>query len=215
MTAAAAMVWATHRDWTAAEVAGALTSTATPLTKLVPNRSSGYGVLNVSRALHARKLPDSHEPNDWVRCRLAQRPLRPGAVVVASLGWAGDDVDAYTVDVPKGATVGQSCGAARKGSRCGGCRSGTTDAVLWAYPRKRLAGVADHPARRSLAAGRRPRAGRRALHAGARGGPGSPGAEAAGISDRLDLRADSAVALRPRARHQVKAPPSSTTLPIR
>src|SRR6185436_6669003 len=96
---------ASHRDWTAAEVASALTSTATPLTKLVPNINSGYGVLNVSKALHARKLPDSHEPNDWGAAALAQRPLRPGSVVVVSLGWAGDTRDIYTVDVPVGTTA--------------------------------------------------------------------------------------------------------------
>jgi hypothetical protein len=105
VTAAAAMVWASHRDWTAAEVASALTSTATPLTRRVPNINSGYGVLNVSGALRAQRLPDSHEPNDWVAAALAQRPLRPGSVVVASLGWAGDRVDAYTVDVPAGTTA--------------------------------------------------------------------------------------------------------------
>jgi hypothetical protein len=99
------MVWATHRDWTAAEVAAALTSTATRIGKRMPSTSSGYGVLDVSRALHAQKIPDSHEPNDWVDAALGQRPLRPGSVVVASLGWAGDRVDAYTVDVPSGATV--------------------------------------------------------------------------------------------------------------
>ena len=44
----------------------------------------------MSLALRTRQLPDSHEPNDWGAAALAQRPLRPGAVVVASLGWAGD-----------------------------------------------------------------------------------------------------------------------------
>jgi len=105
VTAAAAMVWATHRDWTAAEVANALVRSSTPLGKGAPSRNWGYGRLNVSLALHTPQLVDSHEPNDWVAAALLQRPLRPGAVVVASLGWAHDSVDAYTVDVPAGATA--------------------------------------------------------------------------------------------------------------
>jgi hypothetical protein len=114
VTAAAAMVWATHRDWTAAEVANALARSATPLSARAPSRSWGYGRLDVSRALRTTRLPDSHEPNDWVAAALAQRPLRPGSVVVASLGWAGDTVDVYTVDVPAGATARA---ALRRGGR--------------------------------------------------------------------------------------------------
>ena len=105
VTAAAAMVWATHRDWTAAEVANALVRSATPLGKGAPSRNWGYGRLDVNLALRIPKLADSHEPNDWVEAALAQRPLRPGAVVVASLGWAHDRIDAYTVDVPAGTTA--------------------------------------------------------------------------------------------------------------
>jgi hypothetical protein len=102
VTATAAMVWASHRDWTAAEVANALARSATPLAANAPSKVWGYGRLDVSRALRTRQLPDSHEPNDWGAAALDQRPLRPGSVVVASLGWAGDKVDAYTVDVPAG-----------------------------------------------------------------------------------------------------------------
>ncbi len=106
VTAAAAMVWATHRDWTAAEVANALVRSATPLPGgSVPSRAWGWGRLDVRRALRMPRLPDSHEPNDWAAAALAQRPLHPGAVVVASLGYAGDTVDAYTVEVPAGAHV--------------------------------------------------------------------------------------------------------------
>ena len=96
------MVWASHRDWTAAEVANALARSATPLAANAPSKVWGYGRLDVSRALRTRQLRDSHEPNDWGAAALDQRPLRPGSVVVASLGWAGDKVDAYTVDVPAG-----------------------------------------------------------------------------------------------------------------
>jgi subtilisin family serine protease len=102
VTATAAMVWASHRDWTAAEVANALARSATPLAANAPSKVWGYGRLDVSRALRTRQLPDSHEPNDWGAAALDQRPLRPGSVVVASLGWARDKVDAYTVDVPAG-----------------------------------------------------------------------------------------------------------------
>jgi hypothetical protein len=103
VTAAAAMVWATHRDWNAAEVANALVRSATPLPHgSAPSRSWGYGRLNVSLALRTARLPDPHEPNDWAAAAQAQRPLRPGAVVVASLGYAGDAVDAYPIVVPAG-----------------------------------------------------------------------------------------------------------------
>jgi hypothetical protein len=47
-------------------------------------------------------MPDPHEPNDWGAAAVAQRPLGPGAVVVASLGYAGDAVDAYPVVVGGG-----------------------------------------------------------------------------------------------------------------
>jgi subtilisin family serine protease len=151
VTAAAAMVWASHRDWTAAEVASALTSTATPLTKLVPNIISGYGVLNVSKALHAQKLPDSHEPNDWGAAALAQRPLRPGSVVVASLGWAGDTRDIYTVDVPAGTTARAVLRRGGNGLTLRRLPIGATDAVLTGVPRKRPAGgQITLPAGRSL-----------------------------------------------------------------
>jgi subtilisin family serine protease len=151
VTATAAMVWASHRDWTAAEVASALTSTATPLTKLVPNINSGYGVLNMSKALHAQRLPDSHEPNDWVAAALAQRPLRPGSVVVASLGWAGDRLDAYTVDVPPGTTARAVLLHGGNGLTLRRLPIRTTDAVLTGVPRKRLAGgQITLPAGRSL-----------------------------------------------------------------
>jgi subtilisin family serine protease len=102
VTAAAAMVWATHRDWNAAEVTNALvrSANAKPLGRGAPSRDWGYGILDVRAALHEVKLPDPHEPNDWVAAARSQRPLHPGAVVIASLGYAGDRVDAYTVEVP-------------------------------------------------------------------------------------------------------------------
>jgi hypothetical protein len=103
VTAAAAMVWATHRDWNAAEVENALVRSATPLPGgHAPSRSWGSGRLNVSLALRTARMPDPHEPNDWGAAAVAQRPLRSGAVVVASLGYAGDAVDAYPVVVPAG-----------------------------------------------------------------------------------------------------------------
>ena len=63
VTAAAAMVWATHRDWTAAEVANALVRSATPLPGgSPPSRSWGWGRLDVRRALRMPRLLDSHSP---------------------------------------------------------------------------------------------------------------------------------------------------------
>jgi hypothetical protein len=170
------MVWATHRDWTAAEVASALTSTATPLGKHVPSPSSGYGVLNVSRALHAQKLPDSHEPNDWVSAATAQRPLRPGSVVVASLGWAGDHVDAYAVDVPKGETVRATLRRGARGLTLDVLPVGTTDTRLWvAAGRRSRASQITLPGGRSiLVVGRSQGAGPYTLALS--GASGSPGA---------------------------------------
>jgi hypothetical protein len=103
VTAAAAMVWATHRNWNAAEVANALVRSATPLPRgRAPSRSWGSGRLNVSLALRTARMPDPHEPNDWAAAAQEQRPLGPGVVVVASLGYAGDAVDAYPIVVPAG-----------------------------------------------------------------------------------------------------------------
>ena len=71
---------------------------------------------------------------------------------MASLGWAGDRVDLYTVDVPAG-TKAQGRPAARRatGSRSAGCRSDATDAVLTGVPRTRLTGSQiTLPAGRSL-----------------------------------------------------------------
>jgi Subtilase family len=115
VTAAAAMVWATHRDWNAAEVANALVRSATPLPKgHAPSRIWGSGRLNVSLALRTARMPDPHEPNDWGAAARAQRPLRPGVVVVASLGYAGDAVDAYPIVVPAG---GKARARLRRGAR--------------------------------------------------------------------------------------------------
>ena len=106
VTAAAAMVWATHKNWNAAEVANALVRSATPLPGgHAPSRSWGAGRLNVALALRTRLMPDPHEPNDWAAAAALQRPLRPGAVVIASLGYAGDTVDAYPVIVGAGRTA--------------------------------------------------------------------------------------------------------------
>jgi len=87
---------------------------ATPLGKGRPSRNWGFGRLDVSQALRAKLLPDSHEPNDWAAAALAQRHLRPGAVVVASLGWAGDTIDAYAVDVPQDQVAAQALAGATR-----------------------------------------------------------------------------------------------------
>jgi Subtilase family len=151
VTAAAAMVWATHRDWTAAEVASALVRSATPLGSGAPSRSWGSGRLDVRRALRTARVPDPHEPNDWVAAALGQRPLHPGAVVVASLGYAGDAVDAYTVDVPAGAKV---TAVLRKGGRGLAIRDlpvSASDAALAAVARQSTrANQVALPAGRSL-----------------------------------------------------------------
>ena len=175
-----------------------------------PSRNWGYGRLDVSLALRTRLLPDSHEPNDWVAAALAQRPLRPGAVVVASLGWAGDTVDAYTVDVPAGTT-------ARAVLRQGG--QGVAMQVLL-DPRDRatpqLTAVARTRAGAGLA-GRRCRRAARSLVVAAQPGRRAP---TRSRSREPGLRAEAASRRRPRPRgpradHQVMAPPISTTLPIR
>jgi hypothetical protein len=151
VTAAAAMLWATHRDWTAAEVANALVRTATPLGAGAPSRSWGWGRLDVSRALHAARLPDPHEPNDWVAAALGQRPLHPGAVVVASLGYADDRVDAYTVDVPAGTSARAVLRSGGSGLTLGVLPVKATDVQLKAVARTRTrASQVALPAGRSL-----------------------------------------------------------------
>jgi subtilisin family serine protease len=149
VTAAAAMVWATHRDWTAAEVANALVRSAKPLGPGAPSRNWGYGILDVSRALHTAKLPDPHEPNDWVAAALLQRPLHPGAVVVASLGWAGDHVDAYAVDVPAGTSAKAVLRSDAQGVTLQRLPIGTTNAALDA-----VADLRAHPSEVALPPGR-------------------------------------------------------------
>jgi len=175
VTGAAAMLWATHRDWTATEIANALVRSATPLGKGAPSRNWGYGRLDVSLALRTPRLPDSHEPNDWVAAALAQRPLRPGAVVIASLGWAGDRVDAYTVDVPAGTTARAVLRAGAQGIAMRVLPIHTTDAKLRA-----VAGLA-HISQVTLQAGRSLLVVARAMGAGPytlalSGGSGSSGA---------------------------------------
>lgn len=149
VTAAAAMVWATHRNWNAAEVADALVRSATPLGPGAPSRDWGYGRLDVSRALHAVRVPDPHEPNDWVAAARARRPMLPGAVIVASLGYAGDSVDAYPIDIPAGAKVRAVLRRGGRGLTMRVLPLHTTDAVLSAVARTR-----SHGAQMALPAGR-------------------------------------------------------------
>lgn len=134
VTGAAVMVWATHRDWSATEVANALVRSATPLGAGAPSRAWGAGRLDVRRALRAERLPDPHEPNDWVAAALSQRPLHPGTVVVASLGYAGDRVDAYTVDVPAGTTARAVLRTGAAGLTLRRLPVKATDAMLAAVP---------------------------------------------------------------------------------
>jgi len=140
VTAAAAMVWATHRGWNAAEVASALVRSATPLGRGTPSRDWGSGRLNVSRALRTTRLADPHEPNDWVAAARAQRPLRPGAVVIATLGYAGDSVDAYPIDVPAGVKARAVLRRGGPGLTMRVLPLRTTDAALAAVARARPAG---------------------------------------------------------------------------
>jgi subtilisin family serine protease len=150
VTAAAAMVWATHRNWSAAEVANALVRSATPLGRGAPSRDWGYGRLDVRRALRMPLLADPHEPNDWVAAALAQRPLHVGAVVVASVGYAGDAVDAYAVDVPKGRSARALLRAPARGLTLRVLRLPASDAALRGAARGRRATQAALPAGRSL-----------------------------------------------------------------
>jgi hypothetical protein len=152
VTGAATMVWATHRDWAAAEVANALVRSATPLRRGGPNRDSGAGRLDVRHALRIARVPDPHEPNDWVAAALSQRPLHPGAVVVASLGYAGDRIDAYTVEVPAGAKVRAVLRTGGAGLALRSLSVRATDALLNGVARERTqaAEQISLPAGRSL-----------------------------------------------------------------
>ena len=178
VTGAAAMLWATHRDWTAAEVANALVRSATPLGRGAPSPNWGYGRLDVSLALRTRLLSDSHEPNDWVAAALAQRPLRPGAEVVASLGWAGDTIDAYRVDVPAGRTARAVLRQGGQGLTMRVLPIGASDTQLDAVARMRPGDLPGRSERGQLAAGRRPRSGPGApTRSCSRGSPAAPAAE--------------------------------------
>ena len=137
MTAAAAMVWATHRDWTATEIANSLVRSATPLGKEPPSRNWGYGRLDVNKALHTAQAPGSARAQRLGRRGSGQRPLHPGAVVVASLGWAGDAVDAYTVDVPVGTTARAVLRSAAPGISLGVLSTRSKDDALAAVARAR------------------------------------------------------------------------------
>ena len=150
VTGAAVMVWATHRDWSATEVASALVRSATPLGAGAPSRAWGAGRLDVRRALRTARLPDPHEPNDWVAAALRQRPLHPGTVVVASLGYAGDRVDAYTVVVPAGTTARAVLRTGAAGLTMRRLPVKATDAMLDAVPGARPLAQVTLPAGRSL-----------------------------------------------------------------
>ena len=82
-------------------------------------------------------LPDSHEPNDWADAARAQRTLHPGAVVVASLGYAGDVLDVYRVDVPAGAGVQATLRKGARGLTLRVLRVTATDAQLGVQLRSR------------------------------------------------------------------------------
>ena len=171
VTAAAAMVWATHRDWNAAEVTNALVRSANskPLGRGAPSPDWGYGILDVRAALHESKLPDPHEPNDWVAAARSQRPLHPGAVVIASIGYAGDHVDAYTVDVPRGKRARAVLRKTGRGVTVKVLPIRATDAdVAAALRRARRCDQGFHPGGQ-LARGRHAQAGRGGLHARAAG----------------------------------------------
>jgi hypothetical protein len=150
VTGAAVMVWATHRDWSATEVASALVRSATRLGGVAPSRAWGAGRLDVRRALRTARLPDPHEPNDWVAAALGQRHLHPATTVVASLGFAGDRVDAYTVDVPAGAKARAVLRTGAAGLTMRVLPVTATDAMLAAVPRARPVAQVALPAGRWL-----------------------------------------------------------------
>jgi hypothetical protein len=96
-------------------------------------------------------------------------------VVVASLGLAGEDVDAYMVDVPKGATVRATLRRGARGLTLGVLPAGTTDAKLWAYARGHAAAsqISLRGGRSLLVVGRNKGAGPYTLAlSGASGSPG-------------------------------------------
>ena len=79
VTGAAAMVWATHRDWSAAEVASALVRSATPLGSGAPSRDWGAGPARRARARCAprgSRIRTSRTTGS--RPRSASGPCTPG-----------------------------------------------------------------------------------------------------------------------------------------
>jgi hypothetical protein len=94
--AAAALVWAMHPDYKPYQVRAALRQSAKDIGPTGVDNASGYGLLQINRAVTSVLKDDAYEPND--RRDTAKRfPL--GTKISAELA-GGTDKDWYTVDAP-------------------------------------------------------------------------------------------------------------------
>jgi subtilisin family serine protease len=105
VTGAAALVWAKHPAWDASRVASALELSADHISGSRPNRSSGWGRLDVKAALHETPPADLDEPNDWPSAVRALPSLGTGQTYSATVGGQNDPLDAYPLDSARRGSV--------------------------------------------------------------------------------------------------------------
>ena len=179
VTGAAAMLWATHRDWTAAEVANALVRSATPLGRGAPSpqlglrqarREPGIAHAAAVRLARAERLGRGRTRASG-RCAPAPRSSP------ASAGPATRSTPTRSTCRRAGRRA-PSCAGVGRASRCASLPIRASAAQLAAVARMRPATSPVVVERGPLAAGRRPRS-----RAGAptrscsRGSPAAPAAE--------------------------------------
>jgi subtilisin family serine protease len=105
VTGAAALVWAKHPDWDASRVASALELSAVHISGGRPNRTSGWGRLDVKAALHEIPPADLDEPNDWPSAVRGLPSLATGTTYPATVGGQNDPLDAYPLDTTRRGSV--------------------------------------------------------------------------------------------------------------
>ena len=92
VTGGAALVWSSHPAWNAAEVTNALA------------RGAHGRQLDIRAALALPLLADQNEPDDWYAAA-RERVIRPPFAVRGALGYAGDTIDGYALNLAKSQTV--------------------------------------------------------------------------------------------------------------
>jgi len=99
--AAAALVLAQHPEFKPYEVREMLRQTARDIGPAGVDEASGYGLLQMDRAVASNLKPDAYEPND-TRDRAASFPIQTR---ISARLTGGTDVDWYVVDAPYDGSV--------------------------------------------------------------------------------------------------------------